>query len=87
MVDVKSPTQDINALYYHHIKLGTAEDDFQKRIYNHRKSFNYEVSTNDTAHSKYIGEPKEVTNSNPTLVLSIAKKVPPYSNISKTCVL
>ena len=37
--------------------------------------------------SKYIWELKETSNSGPTLVWSIAKKVPPYSNISKKCLL
>ena len=67
--------------------LGTAEGDFRKQFYNHRKSFNSEVSTNDTTFSKYIRELKETSNSSPTLVWSIAKKVPPYSNISKKCLL
>ena len=66
---------------------GTVEGDFKKRFYNHRKSFNNEGSANDTTLSKYIWELKETSNSSPTLVWSIAKKVPPYSNISKKCLL
>ena len=69
------------------VYLGTAEGDFKKRFYNHRKSFNNEGSANDTTLSKYIWELKETSNSSPTLVRSIAKKVPPYSNISKKCLL
>ena len=53
----------------------------------HRKSFNNEVSANYTTLSKYTWELKETSNLNPTLVWSIAKKVPPYSNISKNCLL
>ena len=49
------------------VYLGTAEDDFTKRFYNHRKSFNNEGSVNDTTLSKYIWEPKETSNSSPTL--------------------
>ena len=60
--------------------------DFKKRFYNHRKSFKSEASTNDTTVSKYIWELK-TSNLSPTLVSSIAKKVPPYSNIPKTCLL
>ena len=67
------------------VYLGTAEGDFKKRFYNHRKSFNNEGSANDTTLSKYIWELKETSNSNPTLIWSIAKKVPPYSNLSKKC--
>ena len=56
------------------VYLGTAEGDFKKRCYNHRKSFNNETSANDTTLSKYILDLKETSNSNPTLVWSIAKK-------------
>ena len=33
--------------------VGTAEGDFKKGFYNHRKSFNIEASANDTTLSKY----------------------------------
>ena len=36
------------------VYLRTAEGDFKKLIYNHRKSFNDEGSANDTTLSKYI---------------------------------
>ena len=36
------------------VYLGTAEGDFKKRFYNHRKSFNNEGSANDTTLLKYI---------------------------------
>ena len=58
--------------------LGTTESDFKKRFYNNRKSVNNEGSANDTTLSKYIWELKETSNSSPTLVWSIAKKVPPF---------
>ena len=67
--------------------LGTAERDFKKRFYNHRKSFNNEGGANNTTLLKYISELKETLNSSSTLVLSIARKVPTYSNISKKCLL
>ena len=69
------------------VYLGTAEGDFKKRFYNHRKSFNNEGSANDTTLSKYIWELKETSNSSPALIWSIAKTVPSYSNISKKCLL
>ena len=69
------------------VYLGTAESDFKKRFYNHRKSFNNEANANDTTISKYIWELKETSNLSPTLVWSIAKKVLTYSNISKKCLL
>ena len=63
------------------VYLGTAKGDFKERCFNHRKSFNNESSANDATLSKYVMEPKETSNSNPTLVWSIAKKLSPYSNI------
>ena len=69
------------------VYLGTAEGDFKKWFYDHRKLFNNNGSANDTTLSKYICELKETSNSSPTLVWSISKKVPPYSNISKKCLL
>ena len=88
MVNVKSLTiykctvlspDKPNKVYF-----GTAEGDLKKRFYNHRKSFNNEGSASDTTLSK-LWESKETSKSSPTLVWSIAKKVPPYSNISKKC--
>ena len=65
------------------VYLGTAEGDFKKRFYNHRKSFNNGGSANDISLSEYISELKETSNSSPDLIWSLAKKVPPDSNISK----
>ena len=67
--------------------VGTAEGDFKKRFYNHRNSFDNEASANDTNFSKYIWVLKKPSNLSLTLVWSIAKKVPPYSNTSKNCLL
>ena len=67
---------------------GTAEGDFKKRFYNHRKSFNNEASaSNTTLSKKYIWKLKETSNLSPTLVWSISKKLVPYSNVSKKCLL
>ena len=68
--------------------LGTAEGDFKKQFFNHRKYFNNDTCTNNITLSKYIWEIKATSNLNPTLVWSIAtKKVPSYSNISKMFLL
>ena len=68
--------------------LRTAEGDFKKQFFNHRKSFNNETCKSNITLSKYIWEIKATSNLNPTLVWSIAtKKLPPYSNISKKCLL
>ena len=90
MVNVKSLTYKCTVLSPdkpNKVYLGTAEGDFKKRFYNHRKSFNNEGSANDTTLSKYIWELKETSNSSLALVWSIAKKVLPYSNIFKRCLL
>ena len=62
--------------------LGNAEGYFKKGFCNNRKSYNNEGNANDTTLSKYIWEVKETSNSSRTLLWSIAKKVPRYSNIS-----
>ena len=54
------------------VYLGTAEGDFQKRFYNHKRSFNNEGSANDTTFSKYIWELKETSISSPALIWSFA---------------
>ena len=69
------------------VYFGTAEGDFKKRFYRHRKSFNNEGSANDTTLSIYIWELKETLSFIPTLVCSITKMVLPYSNISKKYLL
>ena len=56
------------------VYFGTAEGDFKKWFYNHRKSFDNEGSANDATLSKYIWELKETSNLSLTLVGSIAKK-------------
>ena len=51
------PPDKVNKVY-----LGTGEDNFKKRFYNHRKSFNNYTSANDTTLLQYIEELKETTN-------------------------
>ena len=76
------------ALYYQKTNLGTAKSDFKKQFYNHKKSINNETTGNEITLSEYIWELKETSISKTsTLVWSIAKKVPPYLNASKKCLL
>ena len=49
--------------------------------------FNNEASAKVTALWKYMWELQETSNLSPAIVWSIAKKVSPYSNISKKCLL
>ena len=67
------------------VYLDSAEGDFKKRLYNHKKSFKNETSANERTFSEYIWELKETSNLSPTLVWFLAKKVPPCSNIFKKC--
>ena len=65
------------------VYLGTAEGDFKKRYYNHRKSFKNRLYECDTTLSKYIWEIRDKYAEEPTLKWSIVKRVPSYSNIMK----
>ena len=69
------------------VYLGTAEGDFKKRYYNHTKSFCIKRYINETSLSKHIWEIKEKHQENSSLKWSIVKRVPPYSNITKKCLL
>ena len=69
------------------VYLGTAEGDFKKRYYNHRKSFKNRLYECDTTLSKYIWEIRDKYAEEPTLKWSIVKRVPSYSNIMKRCML
>ena len=69
------------------VYLGTAEGEFKKRFYNHKKSFKNRGYASDTSLSKYIWEMKDKHNETPTLKWSIIKSVLAYSNISKKCAL
>ena len=63
--------------------LGTWEEDFLKRYYNHISSFKNKTQMNKTTLAKYIWEPRQ--KHNVTLEWSIVTPVPFYSNITKSC--
>ena len=67
--------------------LGTAEGDFKKRFYNHKKSFKNKSYMNETTLSKYVWDLKLKHKVTPKLKWSILKTVPSYSNITKRCKL
>ena len=69
------------------VYLGTAEDDFKQRYYNHKKSFRNRKYATETSLSKHIWEMKDKHSINPNLMWCIVKSVPGYSNISKRCML
>ena len=69
------------------VYLGTAEGDFTKRYYNHKKSFKNRLYECDTTLSRCIWETRDKYAEEPTLKWSIVKWVPSYSNITKRCML
>ena len=69
------------------VYFGTAEGDFKKRYYNHKKSFKNRLYECDTTLSKYIWEIRDKYAEEPTLKWSIVKRVALYSIIMKICML
>ena len=67
--------------------LGTAEEEFQKRYYNHNKSFRKRSYAIKTTLFKYVWEIKDKYNEMPSLKWSIKKSVSGYRNILKRCLL
>ena len=65
------------------VHLATAEGDFKKRYYHHRKSFKNRLYESDTTLFKYIWEIRDKYVEEPNLKWSIVKRVPSYSNIMK----
>ena len=69
------------------ISLGTAEGNFKKRYYTHKKSFKNIKKANDTTFLKYVWEVKDKYKETPSWKWSIVKSVPGYSNITKKSLL
>ena len=69
------------------VYLGTAEEDFKKRYYNHISSFKNDTQTNKPTLAKYVWEQNQTHNITPTLKWYIVKSMPSYSNITKSCML
>ena len=64
------------------VYLGVAEG-----FYNHKKSVKNKSYRNDTTLSSYLSDLREKHNVFPTLIWSVVKSVPGYSNILKRCLL
>ena len=77
----------IYILYPDKIYLGTAEENFKKRYYNHKTSFKNRGKANDTTLSKHVWEVKDKYKETSSLKWSIVKSVPGYTNITKKCLL
>ena len=67
------------------VYLGTTQEEFKKRFYNHKTSFMSKWKRNDTTPAKYLWDLKLKHNVTPTLKWHSLKSVTPYSNITKTC--
>ena len=67
--------------------LGTSEGDFTERYYKHVSSLKNETQINKTTLAKYVWKLKQRYNITPTLKWYIAKSVPSYSNVIKSCML
>ena len=67
--------------------LGLAEAEWKSRFYNHKLSFKHKRYSNKTTFSSYMLHLKSVSSEKPILKWSVLRCVPPYSNISKKCLL
>ena len=64
-----------------------AEEEFEKRSYNHDKSFKQRSYANETTLFKYVWESKDKYNEMSSLKWSAVKSFPRPLNISKKCLL
>ena len=69
------------------VYLGLAEGEWKSPFYNHKLSFKHKRYSNKTILSSYMWHLKSVSSETPNLKWSILRCVPPYSNISKKCLL
>ena len=69
------------------VYLGLAEGEWKSHFYNHKLSFKHKRYSNKTTLSSYRWHLKRVSSKTPNLKWSILRCVPPYSNISKKCLL
>ena len=67
--------------------LRLAEGEWKSRFYNHKLSFKHKRYSNKTTLWSYIWPLKSFSSETPNLRWSILRCVPPYSNISKKCLL
>ena len=69
------------------VYLGLAEGKWKIRFYNHKLSFKHKRYFNKTTLSSYVWHLKSVSSEISNLKWSVLRCVPPYSNISKKCLL
>ena len=69
------------------VYLGLAEGEWKSRFYNHKLSFKHKKHSNKTTLSSYMWHLKSVSSETPNLKWSVLRCVPPYSIISKKCLM
>ena len=67
--------------------VGHAEGESKSRFHNHKLSFKHKRYSNKTTPSSYAWHLKRVSSETTNLKWSCFRSVPPYSNISKKCLL
>ena len=67
--------------------LGLAEGEWKSRFYNHKLSFKHKRYSNKATFPSCMLHLKSVSSEKPNLKWSVLRCVPPYSNISKKCLL
>ena len=69
------------------VYLGLAEGKWKSRFYNYKLSFKHKRYSNKTILLRYMWHLKSVSSETSNLKWSILRCVPPYSNISRECLL
>ena len=69
------------------VYLGLAKGEWKTRFYNHESSFRHKRYSNKTILSSYMWYLARVSCETPNLKWSVFRYIPPYSNISKKCLL
>ena len=69
------------------VHLGLAEGEWKSHFYKHKLSFKHKRYSTKTTLSSYMLHLKIVSSETPNLKWSVLRCVPPYSNISKKCIV
>ena len=69
------------------VYLGLAEGEWKSCFYNQKLSFKHKRYSNKTTLSSCMWNLKSASSETPNLKWSVLKRIPPFSNISKKCLL
>ena len=70
-----------------YLELAEREREWKNCFYNHKLSFKYKTYSNKTTLSSCMWHLKTASSETPNLKWSVVRCVPPYSNISKKCLI